>query len=83
MSYTTLMVNLDVGRSNNACLHVAGELAARFGARLIGVAAADFRPPLYFAEGDAAAELIENERGWHDRSGTLDRTVISTYRIGR
>jgi len=64
MSYTTLMVNLDVGRSNNACLHVAGELAARFGARLIGVAAADFRPPLYFAEGDAAAELIENERGW-------------------
>jgi|KBSSwiStaDraftv2_1062776.scaffolds.fasta_scaffold224397_3 nucleotide-binding universal stress UspA family protein len=64
MSYATLMVNLDVGRPNKACLHIAGELAARFEARLIGVAGADLQPQLYFAEGAAAAELIEKERGW-------------------
>ena len=43
MSYATLMVNLDVGRPNKECLHIAGELAARFEARLIGVAGC--RPP--------------------------------------
>ena len=64
MSYATLMVNLDVGRPNKACLHIAAELAARFEARLIGVAGADLQPQLYFAEGAAAAELMEKERGW-------------------
>jgi len=62
MSYATLMVNLDVGQSNKARLHIAGELAARFEARLIGIAAADLEPPLYFAEGEVAADLIEKER---------------------
>ena len=41
MSYATVMVSLALDRSNNACLSVAGDLAERFGARVIGVAALD------------------------------------------
>ena len=53
MSYSTLMVHLDLDRSNEARLQMAGELAERFDSRLIGVAAADIQP-LYFMEGGAA-----------------------------
>jgi len=38
MTYTTFMVHLRVGRSNKAVLAVAGGLAQRFGARIVGVA---------------------------------------------
>jgi nucleotide-binding universal stress UspA family protein len=64
MSYKTLMVHLDLERSNETLLRIAGDLATRFEAGLIGTAAADITPPLYFAEGDAGAEAIEMERTW-------------------
>ena len=50
MSYSTLMVHLDLDGSNEARLQMAGELAEHFNSRLIGVAAADIQP-LYFMEG--------------------------------
>ena len=63
MNYKTVMVSLALDRSNNACLSVAGDLAERFGARVIGVAASDLRPPLrwirpplYFADGGFCAK---------------------------
>ena len=59
MSYSTLMVHLDLERPNEALLRVAGDLATRFKAGLIGTAAADTAPQLYFAEGPASAEAIE------------------------
>ena len=61
MSYSTLMVHLDLGQSNEIRLQRAGELAERFDSRLIGVAAADIQP-LYFAEGGVAEDLLEKDR---------------------
>ena len=60
-------MHLDIDdRSNEARLHVAGELAKRFEATVIGSAAADIRSPVYFVEGDAAADVLEKERAWLD-----------------
>jgi nucleotide-binding universal stress UspA family protein len=62
MGYKTVMVSLALDRSNEACLAVAGDLAERFEARVVGIAASDFRPMLYFAEGDYAEKVLEEER---------------------
>jgi nucleotide-binding universal stress UspA family protein len=61
MSYKTVMVSLALDGPNNACLSVAGDLAERFEARVIGIAASDIRPTLYFAEGDYAQKVLEDE----------------------
>ena len=61
MSYSTLMVHLDLDESNEARLRIAGELAERFDARLIGVAAGNIQP-LYFMEGLEAQDLLEKDR---------------------
>ena len=61
MSYSTLMVHLDLDRSNEVRLQFAGELAERFDSRVVGIAAADVQP-LYFMEGAAAEELLEQDR---------------------
>jgi nucleotide-binding universal stress UspA family protein len=62
MTYKTVMVGLALGPPNDARLEVAAQLAERFGARVIGVAAAEFSPPLYFTEGEPAQRLID--QGW-------------------
>jgi nucleotide-binding universal stress UspA family protein len=61
MDYKTVMVGLALDRPNDACLRVAGDLAERFGARIIGVAASNIRPPMYFAAGDFAQKLLDDE----------------------
>jgi len=61
MDYKSVMVSLALDRPNDACLAVAGDLAERFGARVIGIAASDLRPPLYFADGGAAQKLFDEE----------------------
>lgn len=61
MDYKTVMVGLALDRPNDACLRVTGDLAERFGARVIGVAASDLRPPMYFADGDFAQKLLDEE----------------------
>jgi nucleotide-binding universal stress UspA family protein len=61
MDYKTVVVSLALDRPNDACLAVAGDLAERFGARVIGIAASDLRPPLYFADGGAAQKLFDEE----------------------
>ena len=62
MTYKTVMVGLALGQPNDARLEVAAQLAERFEARVIGIAAAEFSPPLYFSEGEAAQRLID--QGW-------------------
>src|SRR3954469_13850071 len=52
-----------IGPMTRAC-GLPGELAARFDARLIGVAAGDIQAPLYFAEGNIASDLLEQEQAW-------------------
>jgi nucleotide-binding universal stress UspA family protein len=62
MTYKTVMVGLALGQSNDARLEIAAQLAERFGAMAVGVAAAEFSPPLYFTEGEPAQRLID--QGW-------------------
>jgi len=61
MTYATVMVSLALGQPNDARLQVAGELAERFEADIVGVAAARLAPPLYFTDGTAAQRLIDQE----------------------
>src|SRR5438270_266089 len=61
MNYKTVMVSLALDRPNDACLAVAGDLAERFHARVVGMAASDIRPTLYFAEGDFAQKVLDEE----------------------
>ena len=59
MTYATVMVCLALDRSNDARLEVAGQLAERFGAHVIGVTAGEFSPPLYFTDGAQAQRLLD------------------------
>lgn len=67
MDYKTLMVGLALDRPNTACLRVAGDIAERFGARVIGVAASDIRPPMYFADGEFAQKMLDEEAAAIDK----------------
>jgi nucleotide-binding universal stress UspA family protein len=62
MTYTTLMVHFDLDDSNDARLRIAGDLAQRFDASVIGIAACERSAPLYFAEGTFAQELADREQ---------------------
>lgn len=59
MAYPTVMVNLTLHDPNDGCLAIAGDLAERFDAHVIGVAAAEFSAPPYFMDGMAAQELLD------------------------
>ena len=61
MSYSTLMVHLELEHPNDARLQIAGDLAEQFDAKLIGIAACDPQPP-YYADGAFAQGLVERER---------------------
>jgi nucleotide-binding universal stress UspA family protein len=59
MTYATVMVCLALDQSNQARLEVAGQIAERFDAGIIGIAASQFSPPLYFVAGEQAQNLID------------------------
>ncbi|WP_409189668.1 universal stress protein [Bradyrhizobium sp. RDM4] len=61
MIYATVMVSLALDQPNEARLQVACELAERFEAGIVGVAAANLAPPIYFTDGAAAQALINQE----------------------
>jgi nucleotide-binding universal stress UspA family protein len=61
MTFSTLMVHLELEHANDARLQIAGDLAEKFEAKLIGIAAADPQPPFY-AEGMLAQGLVNHER---------------------
>jgi nucleotide-binding universal stress UspA family protein len=63
MSYATILVNLALDHPNEAALAVAGDLADKTGARVIGVAAAEFSPPAYYTAGAVAQQIIETGEG--------------------
>jgi hypothetical protein len=62
MTYATVMVGLLIDQPNEARLEIAGQLAERFGARIIGITAAEFSPPLYFTSGEQAQKLLDQGR---------------------
>src|SRR6516165_8079556 len=73
MTYATVMVSLALDQPNEARVQVACELAERFGAAIVGVAAAQFAPPLYFTDGAAAQDLIAREEaGLRQRLADLE-----------
>jgi nucleotide-binding universal stress UspA family protein len=55
MTYSSLMVHLDLYQANDARLHVAGDLAEQFDCKLIGIACCQPQPSVYadgaFAQG--------------------------------
>jgi nucleotide-binding universal stress UspA family protein len=59
MKYATVMVSLALDRSNEASLEIAGQLTKRFSASVIGIAAGEFSPPLYFTTGEQAQGVID------------------------
>jgi nucleotide-binding universal stress UspA family protein len=62
MTYATVMVSLALDRPNEAPLAVAGQIAERFDAALVGIVAAVVSPPLYFTDGEQAETLIDEEQ---------------------
>lgn len=66
MSYKSLMVHLEFGRSNAAILKVASDLAQRFDASVIGIGA---RKPLMVAYGGVctSGEIIAQDRADADK----------------
>ncbi|HEX9587974.1 MAG TPA: universal stress protein, partial [Bradyrhizobium sp.] len=59
MTFATVMVSLALDQSNAARLEAAGQMAERFDAGIVGIAAAQFSPPLYFMSGEQAQNLID------------------------
>lgn len=61
MKYTTIMVHLQAGQSNTGVLAIAGDLAERCGASLIGIAGCQ---PMRIVEGDGyvPVELAQADR---------------------
>lgn len=62
MTYASVMVQLELEHPNDARLQVAGDLAERLGAKVIGIAACSNQAPAYFAEGAFAQKLIDQDR---------------------
>ncbi len=59
MSYATVMVCLALDQPNEARLEAACGIAERFEAGVVGIAASQFSPPLYFTSGEQAQNLID------------------------
>jgi nucleotide-binding universal stress UspA family protein len=62
MTYATVMVSLALDQPNAARLEAAGQIAERFDAGIVGIAASQFAPPLYFISGEQAQSLIDQEQ---------------------
>jgi nucleotide-binding universal stress UspA family protein len=66
MTYKTLMVHLDLNGDNEGLLKITGDLAERFGAKVVGIAAAQPIVPLY-DEGFAVADIATQHRNEVDK----------------
>jgi nucleotide-binding universal stress UspA family protein len=62
MTYATVMVNLEIGCSNAGVMNAAADLAGRFGAGVIGIAACHPMPILYTDGYYVPQEMIEQDR---------------------
>jgi nucleotide-binding universal stress UspA family protein len=61
MSYATLMVHLELGRPNTALLRVAGDLAGRLHAGVVGIAVCQPMRIIY-SDGYIPGDIIEQDR---------------------
>lgn len=60
MTYSTLMVNLQLGRDNSGLLQIAADLADRFHSRVVGIAAGEAVEVVY-DEGYMSGDVIERD----------------------
>ena len=77
MSYSTLMVHLDVGSDNDGVLRVASALAKRFRAHVIGIAACQPMQMLY-SDAYVAGAVIEDNLAEMVRETTTAETSFRT-----
>lgn len=79
MTYSTVMVHLDLDESNDARLHVAGDLAEQFDAKLIGIACCKPQPSVY-ADGPLAQSLVrELEAEVDEKLQKLEQRFRTAY----
>lgn len=62
MSYRTLMVHADIGGKNDDLFRLAGNLAERFEAKVIGIAACMPPQPIYYTDYYVVTDFIEQDR---------------------
>jgi nucleotide-binding universal stress UspA family protein len=62
MTYATVMVNLEIGCSNAGVMNAAADVAERFGAGVVGIAACHPMPILYTDGYYVPEEMIEQDR---------------------
>ena len=81
MTYATVMVSLALGQPNEARLEAAGQIAEQFDAGIVGVAVAQFSPPLYFTSGEQAQNLIDQgEATLKKRMSELETQFLAATR---
>ena len=79
MSYATVMVNLALDQPNEARLEAACQIAERFDAAVVGIAASQFSPPLYFTSGEQAQNLIDQgQAALKSRMAELEGCLLYT-----
>jgi len=73
VNYKTLLVHMKLGSDNRGLLEVAGDLAGRFEAHVIGVAVSQPMPPLYpamqttYGAGMPSEDIVEVDRNATER----------------
>lgn len=82
MTYKTLLVHLDLNGDNEGLLKITGDLAERFGAKVIGIAAAQPILPLY-DEGIIAADVATQHRNEVDKEIAACRAQFRQALEGR
>jgi nucleotide-binding universal stress UspA family protein len=82
MTYSSLMVHLDLGTSNAALLSVTADMAARFGARVIGIAACQPMMMAY-SDGYMSADVIEDDRAALEKQCLAAETEFRTALDGK
>jgi nucleotide-binding universal stress UspA family protein len=79
MTFKTLMVHLKLGHANSDLLRVAVDLAGRFDARMIGIAAAQPAPMIY-TDGYAPGAFVEEDRAEIDREiGVAEAEFVAAF----
>lgn len=81
MTYTTLMVHLELGQTNAGLLHIAGDLAERFHANVIGIAACQSMPIAYgdtYVSGDILEQLRKESEKEIKKAEAEFRSALQT-----
>ena len=76
MSYSAVMVHVDLNESSDARLQIAGSLAARFDAALIGVTAAEPTPADYVEGVFVDARAARDRKALEERMADAERCFV-------